>query len=438
MTYPFEKYHLKTYLIEAIKELGFNEPTEIQEKVIPEVSKGRDLIGQSQTGSGKTHAFLLPLFNQLDPAKKEVQIVITVPSRELSEQLYQAANQLANHSSEKIQVSQYIGGTDKQRQIDKLGNSQPHVVIGTPGRILDLINSNALKTHTAPYMVIDEADMTLDMGFLDQVDQIASRLLANGQMLVFSATIPQKLQPFLRKYMNGPKFIEVKNQQIISDTVENWLISTRSRNRLDVIYELLTQGHPYLALIFANTKEKVDEIARGLTDRGLDVATVHGGLTSRERRRIMRQIQNLDYQYVVATDLASRGIDIEGVSHVINAEIPQDLDFFIHRVGRTGRNKMEGIAITLYSPGEEKELEAIEKMGIVFQPKEVKNDQVIDSYDRNRRQQRKDKTQKDNFDPEIAGMVKKAKKNVKPGYKKKIDRRKQQKRRQESRRNKGN
>lgn len=438
MTHPFEEYHLKTYLIEAIKEIGFNEPTEIQKKVIPEVSNGRDLIGQSQTGSGKTHAFLLPLFNQLDPAKKEVQIVITVPSRELSEQLYQAANQLAKHSPEKIQVGQYIGGTDKQRQIDKLGNSQPHVVIGTPGRILDLISSSALKTHTAPYMVIDEADMTLDMGFLDQIDQIASRLLANGQMLVFSATIPQKLQPFLRKYMDGPKFIEVKNQQVISDTVENWLISTRSRNRLDVIYELLTQGHPYLALIFANTKEKVDEIARGLTDRGLNVATVHGGLTSRERRRIMRQIQNLDYQYVVATDLASRGIDIEGVSHVINAEIPQDLDFFVHRVGRTGRNKMEGIAITLYSPGEEKELEAIEKMGIAFQPKEVKNGQVIDSYDRNRRQQRKDKTQKDSFDPEIAGMVKKAKKNVKPGYKKKIDRRKQQKRRQESRRNKGN
>lgn len=438
MTHPFEEYHLKTYLIEAIKEIGFNEPTEIQKKVIPEVSKGRDLIGQSQTGSGKTHAFLLPLFNQLDPAKKEVQIVITVPSRELSEQLYQAANQLAKHSPEKIQVGQYIGGTDKQRQIDKLGNSQPHVVIGTPGRILDLISSSALKTHTAPYMVIDEADMTLDMGFLDQIDQIASRLLANGQLLVFSATIPQKLQPFLRKYMDGPKFIEVKNQQVISDTVENWLISTRSRNRLDVIYELLTQGHPYLALIFANTKEKVDEIARGLTDRGLNVATVHGGLTSRERRRIMRQIQNLDYQYVVATDLASRGIDIEGVSHVINAEIPQDLDFFVHRVGRTGRNKMEGIAITLYSPEEEKELGAIEKMGIAFQPKEVKNGQVIDSYDRNRRQKRKDKTQKDSFDPEIAGMVKKAKKNVKPGYKKKIDRRKQQKRRQESRRNKGN
>lgn len=437
MTHPFEQYHLKSYLIEAIKELGFHEPTEIQKKVIPEVSKGRDLIGQSQTGSGKTHAFLLPLFNQIDPLKKEVQLVITVPSRELSDQLFQAANQLAKHSTETIQVSQYVGGTDKQRQVGKLKNNQPHVVIGTPGRVLDLIKMNVLNTHTSPVMVIDEADMTLDMGFLNQVDQIASRLPEKGQMLVFSATIPQKLQPFLRKYMNGPKFIEIKNQKVISDTVENWLISTKSRNRLDVIYELLTHGQPYLALIFANTKEKVDEIARGLSDRGLEVAVVHGGLTSRERRRVMRQIQNLDYQYVVATDLAARGIDIEGVSHVINAEIPQELDFFIHRVGRTGRNKMEGIAITLYSPGEEKELETIEKMGISFQPKMIKDNQVVDSYDRNRRQQRKDKSQKDAFDPEIAGMIKKAKKNVKPGYKKKIDRHKKQKRRQEARRNRG-
>lgn len=435
MTHPFEQYDLQPYLIEAIKEIGFHEPTEIQKKVIPQVSKKRDLVGQSQTGSGKTHAFLLPLFNKIDPAKKEVQLVITAPSRELSEQLYRAASQLAEHSPEEISVQQYIGGTDKSRQLEKLKNSQPHVAIGTPGRLLDMISSNALKTHTAPYMVVDEADMTLDMGFLDKVDQIASRLPENGQMLVFSATIPQKLEPFLKKYMQSPQFIEVENQKVISDTVENWLISTRGQNRINVIHEILTLGHPYLALIFANTKDRVDEIAEGLIERGLDVAVVHGGLTSRERRRVMREIQNLEYQFVVATDLAARGIDIEGVSHVINADVPQDLDFFVHRVGRTGRNKMQGIAITLYSPGEEKELETIEKMGITFEPKELKNGEVVDTYDRRRRQQRKGKTVKDEFDPEIAGMVKKAKKKVKPGYKKKIERHKQNKRRQERKRN---
>lgn len=430
MTHPFEQYRLQPYLIEAIKEIGFDQPTEIQRKIIPAISQKRDLVGQSQTGSGKTHAFLLPLFNLIDQKKEEVQIIITAPSRELADQLYKAASQLAKHSPEPIDVQEYVGGTDKNRQLEKLQNSQPHVAIGTPGRLLDMISSGALKAHTASYIVIDEADMTLDMGFLDDVDKIASRLPENGKMLVFSATIPQKLEPFLKKYMHAPQFVTVENESVISDTIENWLISTKGQNRIAVIHELLTLGHPYLALVFANTKDKVDEIAEGLAERGLDVAVIHGGLTSRERKRVMRQVQNLDVQFVVATDLAARGIDIEGVSHVINAEIPQDLDFFIHRVGRTGRNNMKGIAITLYAPGEEKDLETIEKMGISFEPKEVKNGEVVETYDRRRRQQRKGKNQDQEFDPEIAGMVKKAKKNIKPGYKKKIERRKNQKRRQ--------
>lgn len=428
MTHPFEQYNMKEFLIEAIKEIGFDEPTEIQKKVIPEVKKGRDIIGQSQTGSGKTHAFLLPLFNKIVPEHEQVQVVITAPSRELSDQLFQAASQLAEHSEQEIIVQQFIGGTDKQRQIDKLAQKQPHVVIGTPGRLFDLINQNVLLTHTANYMVVDEADMTLDMGFLEEVDQIAARLPEKGQMLVFSATIPQSLQPFLKKYMKSPIEIKVENQQIISDTVENWLISTKGKQRVNVIHELLTIGQPYLALVFANTKDRVDEIAKGLRDKGLDVAVVHGGISSRERRRVMRQIQNLDYQYVVASDLAARGIDIKGVSHVINAEIPHELDFFIHRVGRTGRNGMDGIAVTLYSPGEEKEIETLESMGITFQPKEIKNDEVLDTHDRNRRDQRKDQNNKESFDSEIHGMRKKAKKNVKPGYKRKIERKKEEKR----------
>ncbi|MFC6464452.1 DEAD/DEAH box helicase [Marinilactibacillus sp. GCM10026970] len=428
MTHPFEQYNMKNFLIEAIKEIGFNEPTEIQKKVIPEVKKGRDIIGQSQTGSGKTHAFLLPLFNKIVPEHEQVQVVITAPSRELSDQLFQAASQLAEHSEQEIIVQQFIGGTDKQRQIDKLAQKQPHVVIGTPGRLFDLINQNVLLTHTANYMVVDEADMTLDMGFLEEVDQIAARLPEKGQMLVFSATIPQSLQPFLKKYMKSPIEIKVENQQIISDTVENWLISTKGKQRVNVIHELLTIGQPYLALVFANTKDRVDEIAKGLRDKGLDVAVVHGGISSRERRRVMRQIQNLDYQYVVASDLAARGIDIKGVSHVINAEIPHELDFFVHRVGRTGRNGMDGIAVTLYSPGEEKEIETLENMGITFQPKEIKNDEVLNTHDRNRREQRKDQNNKDSFDSEIHGMRKKAKKNVKPGYKRKIERKKEEKR----------
>jgi len=439
MTHPFDRFNLDNYLIEAIKEIGFDEPTEIQTKVIPEVKKGRDIIGQSQTGSGKTHAFLLPLFNQIDPAKKEVQLVVTAPSRELAEQLANAATQLAEHSSEEINVQSYVGGTDKNRQIQKLENAQPHVVIGTPGRLLDMLESNALRIHTSKYMVVDEADMTLDMGFLEDVDKIATRLPEKGQMLVFSATVPQKLQPFLKKYMNNPIVIEIENEQVIADTVENWLISTKGKNKIDLIHQLLTIGQPYLALVFANTKEYVDDIAHQLKKKGLKVAVVHGGIPPRERRRVMRQIQNLEYQYVVATDLAARGIDIEGISHVINAEVPQDLDYFVHRVGRTGRNQLSGIAITLYGPDDEKDIEIIEKRGISFQPKELKNGEVVDVYDRNRRDQRKGKNvHKSDFDPEIHGMRKKLKKKVKPGYKRKIERKKQEKRIRASRLNQKN
>ena len=237
-------------------------------------------------------------------------------------------------------------------------------------------------------------------------------------MLVFSATIPEKLRPFLKKYMQNPLIEEIKAKAVISETIDNWLISTKGKNKNQLIYQLLTQGHPYLAIVFANTKQRVDEITDYLKGNGLKVAKIHGDVTPRERKRVMRQVQNLEYQYVVATDLAARGIDIEGVSHVINAEIPDDLDFFIHRVGRTGRNNLSGIAITLYDPADEKMIAAIENIGVTFEPKEIKNGEIVDSYDRNRRQKR-EKT-RDELDPTLIGLVKKKKKKIKPGYKKKI------------------
>ena len=414
----FEQFNLKPFLLEAISELNFKEPTEIQTEVITNIQSNRDVIAQSKTGSGKTHAFLLPLLNQLDQKANNVQIVITAPSRELAEQLYQATIQLTKKALWDIEVSRFIGGTDKNRQIENLQSSQPDVVIGTPGRLLDLIQSNELKTNTAYALVVDEADMTLDMGFIEEVDQIAATLSPNSQLLVFSATIPQKLQPFLQKYMNHPIRIEVENKEVISDLIDNWLISTKSKDRTEVIYDLLTIGNPYLVLIFANTKENVEQLTKQLIDRGLNVGMLHGGLDSRERRRVMREIHNLDYQFIVATDLAARGIDIEGVSHVINAEVPQDLSYFIHRVGRTGRNNLSVIAITLYSPGEEDEIQTIENMGITFEEKTIRNHEIVDAPEK--RAERKKPTKPLEYDAEIAGLVKKSKKKVKPGYRRKI------------------
>ena len=388
--------------------------------MIPLIQKKKSVVGQSQTGTGKTHTFLLPLMDRIDPTKNEVQVVVTAPSRELATQIYQAAKQIAGFSDPLIRVTNFVGGTDKKRQIERLQHQQPHIVIGTPGRILDLLNEQALDIHTANAFVVDEADMTLDMGFLAEVDQIAGRLPERLQILVFSATIPEKLRPFLKKYMQNPIIEEIKPKAVLSETIENWLVSTKGRNTNQQIYQLLTMGQPYLAIVFANTKQKVDEITDYLKNQGLKVAKIHGDITPRERKRIMRQVQNMDYQYVVATDLAARGIDIEGVSHVINAELPSDLEFFIHRVGRTGRNGLPGTAITLYDPADEASIIALEKIGVTFEPKELKNGELVDSYDRNRRKKRE--KSKDELDPTLIGLVKKKKKKIKPGYKKKIQR----------------
>ncbi|MEQ3451889.1 DEAD/DEAH box helicase [Enterococcus cecorum] len=416
----FAAFQLQDYLLTAIADKGFKQPTEVQERLIPVIQAGRSVVGQSQTGTGKTHTFLLPIFNQLDLEQQNVQAVITAPSRELATQIYQAAKQLADFSDEEISIMNFVGGTDKLRQVERLATKQPHIVIGTPGRILDLVTSGDLLIHTTQVMVVDEADMTLDLGFLADVDQIAGRMPDNLQMLVFSATIPEKLRPFLRKYMNNPLIEEIKPKTVISETIDNWLISTKGKDVNQIIYQLLTIGHPYLAIVFANTKQRVDEISQYLKNQGLSVATIHGDILPRERKRVMKQIQNLDFQYVVATDLAARGIDIEGVSHVINAEIPDDLEFFIHRVGRTGRNQLPGTAITLYEPSDERKINEIEALGITFKPKEIKNDEVVDSYDRNRRQKREKK--RDELDTTLIGLVKKKKKKIKPGYKKQIQR----------------
>lgn len=416
----FREFNFKEYIYQALDEINFKEPTEVQARLIPTILKGKSVVGQSQTGSGKTHTFLLPIFQNLNAQKDEVQAVITTPSRELAYQIYEAAKQLAKFSPEDIWIQNYVGGTDKQRQIEKLKSHQPQLVIGTPGRILDLVRENALDIHNAHYLVVDEADMTLDLGFLKETDAIASALPKDLQMLVFSATIPEKLRPFLRKYMYNPVIEVVANKHIISPTIDNWLVSTKGRDRNKLIYDLLTMGEHYLALVFANTKERADELTNYLRSQGLKVAKVHGGIQPRQRKRIMREIQNLDYQFVVATDLAARGIDIEGVSHVINDDIPEDLEFFVHRVGRTGRNGMKGTAITLYEPSEEKLIDELESMGVHFVPKAVKNGEIVDSYDRNRREKRQ--TRKESMDPKLRGFVKKEKKKRKPGYKKKIKR----------------
>ena len=414
----FEKFNFNKDLLNVIYKIGFRRPTLIQEKVIPKILSGNNIIAQSATGSGKSHAFLLPIFNNLDFHKATVQAVITVPSRELAFQLKKMAKQLADLLKQNISIRTYVGGTDRKNEIRKLSSCPfPQIIIGTPGRILDLIESHELNINTSSYLVIDEADMTLDMGFISSTSKIIHSVSKSTKIMFFSATINNQLENFLKKNVNNIFTISIKPDTIINSNIDNWLIPTKGHDKNELIFNLLKINNPFLAVIFANTKDRVDEIYNYLISKKMKVAKLHGGLQPRERKRIIRDVENLKYRYVVATDLVSRGIDIKGVSHIINDDIPDDLSFFIHRVGRTARYNMSGIAETLYEPGKERKILKLEKMGIRFKNKKIVKNQIIDSF--NRKKPDKSKLEM-KLSPKLTGLVKKAKKDIKPGYKKKI------------------
>ncbi|WP_085991889.1 DEAD/DEAH box helicase [Oceanobacillus senegalensis] len=413
----FESFHFKPIMYDVVEGLKFRKPTEIQEKVIPKVLKGQSIIGQSSTGSGKTHAYLLPLFNQIKVSKRQVQFVITAPTRELATQIYDEVRKiikLANQEGSWI-AKLLVGGTDKQKMIEKL-KEPPHIVVGTPGRILDLVKEDAICIYSAEAFVIDEADLMLDLGFINDVDQLLIRSKKDIQLLVFSATIPQRLEHFFRKYLENPVYVKLADQ-ISPEKMEHRLIAVKHREEADIIIEISKAINPYLAIIFTNGKEQANELSSILISKGLDVGLIHGGLTPRERKRVLKDIQNLKFQYVVATDLAARGINIKGVSHVINAQIPKEEEFYIHRVGRTARAGMEGTAISLYQEDDLTLIKKLEEKGLHFTYVDVRNGEWKEAKSWNERHLRTKTTT--NIEKEAWKRVPKAKK-VKPGYKKKM------------------
>lgn len=412
----YKDYNFQPFLQKAIEELGFTEPTPIQQQMIPLILKGKSAIGQSHTGTGKTHSFLIPIVEKIDPAKMEVQAVITSPTRELASQIYNELNKLIAETE--IQTKLLIGGTDKNRSIEKL-KTQPQIVVGTPGRIRDLVDENALLVHTAPILVVDEADLAFDLGFIEDIDKFASRMPEQLDMYVFSATIPEKLQPFLNKYMESPEHIKIGDKRPVAEGIHFSLVPIRSQSRKNKLLHVIKSINPYLAVIFVNTRNNAEEVSHYLTNQGIKNAQIHGALTPRDRKRVMKQIRDLEFQFIVATDLAARGIDIPGISHVINFELPEDLEFFIHRVGRTARAGLKGTAITLYGPSDEHAIVRIEKMGIPFVHEDIKDGEWIELKERHSRKNRP--KGQDEIDLKAKSIVQKPGK-VKPGYKKKMQR----------------
>ncbi|MCF0111895.1 MAG: DEAD/DEAH box helicase [Erysipelotrichaceae bacterium] len=398
---------------EYVESLGFEEYTPIQLKVIPLAKKKKDIIGISATGTGKTHAFLIPVFDGIDVARQEVQAVICAPTRELARQIYERAVEY-NEIDPSVSIRLVSGEVEKSRMENQLKN-QPHIVIGTPGRLKDaFLQSQVLRLDTADVFVVDEADMTLEFGFLDDVDQVCGRMKENLQMMVFSATIPQNLQPFLRKYLHEPTVVEIKKQQAQAK-VTHILVPCKHMDYKEKLLKILPGFQPYVCLIFANTRKYASEVAEALRSEGYDVTEVHGDLTTRQRKNAMKDVMNQNATYIVATDIAARGIDIEAVSHVVSLGFPNALEYYVHRSGRTGRASLDGVCYALYNDKDEASIRSLKGKGILFEHQDYKGGNWIHLLPYGQKRTRKN----DVVDKEIAKMLTKKNQKVKPGYKKK-------------------
>lgn len=413
----FIELNLKPYLYKGLEELGFVELTGIQFAVIPRALQGESVIGKSLTGTGKTHAFVIPVLQNLDENSKVVQSLILSPTRELAHQLYDEIIKLTKHNEKFIDVRLYTGGTDREADISRLKSSQPQIVVGTLGRIKDLcIDENVLKIHTAKTVVIDEADMFFEQSELVEIDQVFSILPDEFQTMVFSATISQNLVVFLNKYLQKIDIIDVTEREITKDTITHVFIPTKYKDKNQLLNDLLKSFNPFLAIIFANTKTKVDEISLYLASQGFEVAKISGDLPPRQRKQILKRIKDLQYQYVVATDLAARGIDIPGTSHVINYELPEEIEFYIHRTGRVARYTDLGHAISFYDYEDDKYLDKLERKGINSVYMALENNELVPTTERNARSKRTKPISSVELEVHRKYPIPK---KVKPGYRKK-------------------
>lgn len=406
----------KAYLNDALSAIHFQVLTDVQNKVLELDQKNRDMIVEAKTGSGKTHAFLLPILDRLNEDDPSVQAVIIAPTRELALQIYRFTTELVQYSPKEIKMNLITGGMDRDQTIEQLNSRQPQIVIGTPGRIHDLVfRENILKIYSAVDFVIDEADMALDEHFIVALSQIAG-VLESAKKMVFSATIPERLMPFLRKYLSNPMTLSVHPDEISNLNIDHYFIKTKEKPRMEILSQVLKAINPYLAIIFCNTKESAEAVYDMMMASEKNAVLFHGDLNYRRRKQQIRRINQLDYQYVIATDILARGIDIIGVSHVINYELPKDIEFYIHRSGRTGRIDMDGICVSLYEFDDNSYLDSLEEKGVKAAYKAIKNNQFVDAKVREARSKRDWK--ENEIDRLAKNKVRKPKK-VKPGYKKK-------------------
>ncbi|MFL4357082.1 DEAD/DEAH box helicase [Streptococcus uberis] len=355
----FTEFNLSEDIQSAVVTAGFEKASPIQEMTIPLALEGKDVIGQAQTGTGKTAAFGLPTLNKIRTDENIIQALVIAPTRELA---VQSQEELFRFGRDKgVKVRSVYGGSSIDKQIKAL-KSGAHIVVGTPGRLLDLIKRKALKLDHVETLILDEADEMLNMGFLEDIEAIISRVPSERQTLLFSATMPAPIKEIGVKFMKNPEHVQIKNKELTNVNVEQFYVRVKEQEKFDTMTRLMDVDQPELSIVFGRTKRRVDEITRGLKLRGFRAEGIHGDLDQNKRLRVIRDFKGDQIDILVATDVAARGLDISGVTHVYNYDITQDPESYVHRIGRTGRAGKNGESITFVSPNEMGYLSMIENL----------------------------------------------------------------------------
>ncbi len=354
----FAELGLSEPLMQALNDVGYQSPSPIQEQAIPPLLEGRDVIGQAQTGTGKTAAFGLPLLESVDPTEDDVQALVLTPTRELCIQVTQALR--AYGAPKGIDPVAVFGGAPIRTQQAQLRQGG-QVVVGTVGRVLDLISRHSLMLHSCRYIVLDEADEMLDLGFLEDVEKILSLAPGSRQTALFSATMPTEIRRLAERHLYDPVTVQVKAATLTIDTVEQFYVETKPQEKLSALVRVLEAERPKQAIVFTRTKIRCEQLFQTLKNQGMNVKALHGDMSQGSRDGVMINFKGGRTTILVATDVAARGLDISTVTHIVNYDVPTSPDVYVHRIGRTGRVGRSGRAITFVEPRQRRDLEAIER-----------------------------------------------------------------------------
>ena len=352
----FEDLHIEPKILKALQDMGFEEPSPIQKGAIPLALKGEDIIGQAQTGTGKTAAFGIPIIQSLNEKDRHVQALVMSPTRELCIQVAEEIGKIGR--TKRVRVLPVYGGQPIERQIRSLRNGV-QVVIGTPGRLLDHLHRGTIKLDHVRFLVLDEADEMLDMGFIEDIENIIKQVPSERQTMLFSATMPRPILSISKKYMRAPKLVAIHKEIITAPTIAQYYYETR--DKVDGLCRILDTTDNFKMIIFCRTKKGVDELVIALATRGYEAEGLHGDLSQSQRDRVMKKFRHNEVDILVATDVAARGLDIDNITHVVNFDVPQDPESFVHRIGRTGRAGNTGVSLTFITPREFRQLKLIER-----------------------------------------------------------------------------